>query len=92
MARVLIIEDNPVNMKLAAVLLQNAGYEVLQASEAEAALRILASDQRVDLLFTDVVLPGKSGRVIADTAAKDRVAANHHRGINLELQAGASVI
>jgi CheY-like chemotaxis protein len=41
---------------------------VLEAGEADSALALLATDQRIDLLFTDVVLPGRSGRVIADHA------------------------
>ena len=54
------------------MILDELGYQVVQAAEAEAALSILASDQRIDLLFTDVVLPGKSGRVVADAAAELR--------------------
>jgi CheY-like chemotaxis protein len=45
---------------------------VLQASDAEAALTILKSEQRIDLLFTDVVLPGRTGRILADEAAAIR--------------------
>ncbi len=51
------------------MVLQELGYQVLEAGEAEAALAILRGPSRIDLLFTDVVLPGKSGRVLADAAA-----------------------
>ena len=54
------------------MILNELGYHVIEAAEAEAALAVLATDQRIDLLFTDVVLPGKSGRVLADAAAKLR--------------------
>ncbi|MFZ6708447.1 response regulator [Undibacterium sp. TC9W] len=60
MARVLIIEDNPVNMKLAAFLLQNAGYEVLQAVDAEAGLQV-ARIELPDLILMDMQLPGIDG-------------------------------
>ncbi|MES2038169.1 MAG: response regulator [Pseudomonadota bacterium] len=60
MARVLIIEDNPVNMKLAAFLLQNAGYEVLQAVDAEIGLQV-ARIELPDLILMDMQLPGIDG-------------------------------
>jgi CheY-like chemotaxis protein len=49
-------------------LLTELGYAVLEAADAERALVLLAKPGRIDLLFTDVVLPGKSGRVLADEA------------------------
>lgn len=51
------------------MVLKEVAYRVLEPSEAEAALAILRGPARIDLLFTDVVLPGKSGRVLADLAA-----------------------
>ena len=60
MARILIIEDNPVNMKLAAFLLQNAGHEVLQAVDAEIGL-LSAREQLPDLILMDMQLPGIDG-------------------------------
>ncbi len=48
--------------------LSELGYAVLEAPDAEAALVILSSASRIDLLFTDVVLPGESGRVLVDKA------------------------
>ena len=60
MARVLIIEDNPANMKLASVLLQTAGHDVLAAVDAESGLR-LARDEQPDLILMDIQLPEISG-------------------------------
>lgn len=60
MARILIIEDNPANMKLAALLLEGEGYETLQAVDAEAGLR-LAREEAPDLILMDVHLPGMDG-------------------------------
>jgi two-component system cell cycle response regulator DivK len=60
MARVLIVEDNPVNMRLVVVLLQSAGHTVLSAPDAEAALT-LARDEQPDLILMDIQLPGMDG-------------------------------
>ena len=65
---VLVVEDNDEVRAYSVMVLSELGYRVVEAAEAEQALAILGSSQRVDLLFTDVVLPGKSGRVIADEA------------------------
>ena len=66
---VLVVEDNPEVRAFSVMSLSELGYRVLQAADAEAALSILRSDQRVDLLFTDVVLPGRTGKVLADESA-----------------------
>jgi len=59
-ATVLIIEDNPHNMKLASFLLENAGYTVLQASDAQAGIA-LARMHRPDIILMDIQLPGMDG-------------------------------
>jgi PAS domain S-box-containing protein len=66
---VLVVEDNPEVRAFSVMSLSELGYRVLQATDAEAALSILRSDQRVDLLFTDVVLPGRTGKSLADESA-----------------------
>jgi CheY-like chemotaxis protein len=65
---ILVVEDNEDVRVYSAGILQELGYSVLEAADADAALAIVQSDARIDLLFTDVVLPGKSGRVLADAA------------------------
>lgn len=60
MARVLVIEDNAANLKLAEFLLQSAGHAVLAASDAELGL-LLALDERPDLILMDIQLPGMDG-------------------------------
>lgn len=60
MARILVIEDNPTNMKLVVILLQRAGHEVLQATDAEKGVRI-AREQLPQLILMDVQLPGMDG-------------------------------
>ncbi len=60
MARILIIEDNPDNMMLSALVLKKAGHTVLSASDAEAGL-ILARTELPDLILMDIQLPGMDG-------------------------------
>jgi two-component system cell cycle response regulator len=57
---VLVIEDNPVNMKLTRGLLGLLGCRVLEAEEAETGLEILRTDE-VDLVLLDIQLPGMDG-------------------------------
>jgi two-component system cell cycle response regulator DivK len=60
MARVLIIEDNPANMKLANFLLESAGHTVSSATDAEAGLTFARREQP-DLILMDIQLPGMDG-------------------------------
>jgi len=60
MARILIIEDNPANMKLACLLMQNIGHTVLCAVDAETGLTLARANQP-DLILMDVQLPGMDG-------------------------------
>lgn len=60
MARILVVEDNPANMKLAVFLLEKEGHEAVQASDAEAGIA-LARQQHPDLILMDVQLPGMDG-------------------------------
>ena len=56
---ILLVEDNPDVQEVAAMLLRQLGYRVLHVQSANAALRLLASDGNVDLVFTDIVMPGE---------------------------------
>lgn len=57
---VLVVEDNADVRDVAVSLLQQLGYYTLAVQDAAAALKVLGSGQRIDLVFTDVVLPGRS--------------------------------
>ena len=61
---VLIVEDEPDLMDVASALYISMGYEVVTASDAQEALSLLAS-REVDILFTDVIMPGKNGIELA---------------------------
>ena len=60
MATILLVEDNPQNMKLAELVLRNAGHQVLQAVDAYQALE-LARLHRPPLVLMDINLPGIDG-------------------------------
>jgi CheY-like chemotaxis protein len=66
---VLVVDDEPnIRMLVSEVLTENA-YRVLEAHDGASALNIIDSGQQVDLLITDVGLPGSlNGRQIADAA------------------------
>jgi CheY-like chemotaxis protein len=60
MARILVVEDNPLNLKLVRVILESAGHEVEPAVDAEQAEERLAR-HIPDLILMDLGLPGKDG-------------------------------
>jgi two-component system cell cycle response regulator DivK len=60
MAKVLVVEDNPANMKLTSLLLHSAGHNVLPAVDAESGLRLALTEQP-DLILMDIQLPGMDG-------------------------------
>jgi len=60
MATILVVEDNPTNMKLAVLLLETAGHTVLTATDAEAGLTVAVHEQP-HLILMDIQLPGMDG-------------------------------
>jgi len=60
MISILIVEDNPSNMKLLAGILTRAGYDVLQAADADIGIP-LAREKRPALIFMDIHMPGTDG-------------------------------
>ena len=74
MARVLIIEDNAANMKLAVLLLQNAGHAVMCATDAETGLTIARANQP-DLILMDIQLPDMDGLAATALLKQDPVTA-----------------
>jgi CheY-like chemotaxis protein len=69
---VLVVEDDPAVRLLVLDVLEMLGYRALEAAEGNAAVSILESEERIDLLVTDVGLPGMNGRQLADVARQQR--------------------
>ncbi|MBI2571809.1 MAG: response regulator [Candidatus Schekmanbacteria bacterium] len=71
---ILIVDDNPINLKLARVLLLTEGYEVRTAADAEEALRVL-DEFRPRLILMDLQLPGMDGLELARRLKADPASA-----------------
>ena len=66
---VLVVDDEPTIRMLVVEVLDEAGYTAIEAGDGPAALKVLQSAARIDLLITDVGLPGGlNGRQVADAA------------------------
>ncbi|MGZ8737458.1 MAG: response regulator [Nocardioides sp.] len=59
-SRILVVEDNPKNLKLVRDVLMHYGYEVIEATSGEDGVR-LAGEQAPDLILMDLQLPGIDG-------------------------------
>ena len=69
-ARVLVVDDNPKNLKLLADLLEVKGYVVITAESGEAALELVARE-RPDLVLLDVMMPGMNGYEVCQAIRAD---------------------
>lgn len=71
---ILVVEDDEQVRMLVTVVLEDLGYHAQVVGDADAAIPILASAQNIDLLVTDVGLPGLNGRQLAEIARQSRPA------------------
>nr|WP_302474503.1 PAS domain S-box protein [Roseococcus sp. MDT2-1-1] len=69
---VAVVEDETAVRDLVVDVLQELGYRVVEAVDGPSGLKLLQSDMHVDLLVTDVGLPGLNGRQLADYARQHR--------------------
>ena len=67
---VLVVEDNDAVRSFTTDTLRDLGFNVMEAVDAAEALRILEQNKRVDLMFTDIGLPGLNGRELAATVQR----------------------
>jgi PAS domain S-box-containing protein len=70
--RVLLVEDDPQVRVLVRTVLEELGYRATEAVDSQAALPLLESDAPLNLLITDVGLPGMNGRQLAEIARERR--------------------
>jgi PAS domain S-box-containing protein len=69
---VLVVEDETAVRSLVVDVLEELGYRALEAADGPSGLKILLSRRRIDLLVTDIGLPGLNGRQLADAARERR--------------------
>jgi CheY-like chemotaxis protein len=55
---VLVVDDSPEVAEVASALFEHLGYDTIYRDSAEAALKLLADGNKVDLIFSDIVMPG----------------------------------
>ena len=70
--QVLVVEDEPAVRMLIVEVLQDLGYRVLEAGDGREALKLIEREHAIDLLVTDVGLPGMNGRQLAELV-RDRL-------------------
>ncbi|MDB5963932.1 MAG: domain S-box protein, partial [Polaromonas sp.] len=69
---VLVVDDEPTVRMLVTEVLGDLGYTAIEAADGPAGLKVLQSNARIDLLVTDVGLPGMNGRQLADAGRGTR--------------------
>lgn len=65
---VLVVEDDPDVRQTAVELLEDNGFTVVEAASGREALKIIAGDPTIRVMFTDVMMPGISGTTLAQRA------------------------
>lgn len=91
-AVVLVVEDEPLLRMMAADLVEEAGFDVLEASNADEAIAILEVRADIRIVFTDVDMPGSMDGIKLAAAIRGRwppveliVTSGHHRVADLTL-------
>ena len=69
--RILVVDDNPINLKLASDVLESAGYQMLSAADADAALAVIRQAPP-DLILMDIALPGMDGLTLTRQLKADQ--------------------
>jgi len=69
---ILVVEDDDGVRQYASEILRDLNYQIIEAKDSATAIRLLDADKKFDLLLTDVVLPGKNGRELANEVERRR--------------------
>jgi len=72
--RILVVEDDELVREFAVRLIKSLGYSVACAADGMEAMRIIEETSTIDLLFTDIVMPGVDGIILADMVKQRRPA------------------
>ena len=76
--QVLLVEDNPINQKVAARLLEKAGHKVVIATNGKEALAVLAGSPDFDLVLMDVQMPEMDGLAATGAIRHQELATGNH--------------
>lgn len=68
----LVVEDDDAVRLLICEVLTDLSYRVIEAEDADVAIRVLRDQEKIDLMVSDVGLPGMNGRQLADVARQHR--------------------
>jgi DNA-binding NtrC family response regulator len=66
-ATILIVDDDPFMLRLMDLILRDAGYEMIQARSGDEALAIIREQPNIDLVISDVVMPGMNGELLRES-------------------------
>jgi CheY-like chemotaxis protein len=69
--RVLVVEDNEMNMQLVEFLLEEGGYQIVKAASGEEAMAVARGSEPVDLILMDIHLPGVDGLSVVRELKRD---------------------
>ncbi|MBO9132528.1 response regulator [Rhizobium sp. B230/85] len=69
---VLVVEDEPLLRMMAADLVERAGFEVIEATDADEAVHILETRTDIRIVFTDIDMPGSMNGMLLAAAIRDR--------------------
>ena len=69
---VLVVDDEPLILDLTASMLEDLGCEVVTASSGADALEKLKAEKRIEILITDIQMPGLDGYELAEKAKRER--------------------
>jgi CheY-like chemotaxis protein len=70
--RVLIVDDEPEIRAVARLILEMDGYEVIDVGRVDDALQVLAADPALDVIFSDISMPGLNGIDLASIVLRER--------------------
>ena len=68
---ILLVDDDPFMLRLMDLILRDDGYEVVQARCGEEALAMIRERPSVDLVISDVVMPGMDGEILRETVKRN---------------------
>ncbi len=70
-SRILVVDDNPTNLKLASKIVEKAGYETATADNGELAIKMV-KEESFDLILLDIMMPGIDGFEVCERIIEDR--------------------